>query len=133
MIRHGVNVKVTPLRVHLYSKSNYYWQRARKNNAHKRQKKAKGYSFLLYQTLHPIVRCEGNSAKSTPSLQVQSVRAKGTEEQSTHTAKRIKDYSSPLYQKEIKVSLVCVPQRAIFKAFWDTQRAQKRDPGFKTG
>ena len=28
MIRHGVNVKVTPLTVHLYSKSNHYEQSA---------------------------------------------------------------------------------------------------------
>ena len=40
--------------------------------------------------------CEGTSVKSIPVLQIQSVRAKGTEEQSTQTAKKGKELLAPL-------------------------------------
>ena len=43
-----------------------------------------------------LLECEGNSVKSTPVLQVQSLRAKGTKEQSTQTAKHDKELLVPL-------------------------------------
>ena len=44
-----------------------------------------------------------------------------------------RNYSSLLYQKGLKISLGSVPQRPIFKAFWDFPWAKTGDLGLKMG